>query len=128
VEVEKKDDRVLYFSTAIESPKVDELEDDPHVNVVMQDKKRFVSISGHARISRDRGLIERLRSDTWKVWFPKGKDDPSLALVVIQPTEATYWDMSGTQGIRYVFESAKAYLSGKRPPTDDETIRPSPDT
>ena len=72
----------LLFSTAIDSPKVGELEHDAHVNVVMQQKRCFVSITGRARISRDRALIERFWSESWKVRFPGGKDDPSLALVV----------------------------------------------
>jgi hypothetical protein len=36
----------FYFSTAIDSPKVRELETDPSVNVCMQDKRRFVSVTG----------------------------------------------------------------------------------
>jgi general stress protein 26 len=110
----------LYFSTAVESPKVHELEADPHVNVVMQDGRRFVSMSGTAKVIRDRGLIDRLWSASWKVWFPQGKDDPSLCLLRVEPVEATYWDLTGTAGIRYVFAMAKAYVTGKRPATDDD--------
>ena len=107
------DDGALYFSTAIESPKVHELEADAHVNVVMQDGRRFVSVSGVARIVRDRGLIDRLWSASWKVWFPKGKDDPSLCLLRVEPAEATYWDLTGAAGLKYVFRMAKAYLTGR---------------
>src|SRR5213592_4464512 len=52
------EDGALYFSTAIESPKVEELEQDPHVAVVMQSRRRYVSISGVAHLVRDRALIE----------------------------------------------------------------------
>ena len=114
------DDGQLYFSTASESPKIHELEADSHVAVVMQDGRRFVSLSGTARIVDDRRLIEKLWSPAWQVWFPEGKDDPALRLIVVEPHEAAYWDMSGTQGIRYVFEMAKAYVKGTRPPSDDD--------
>src|SRR5438128_391930 len=117
---EKRDDGGLYFSTAIDSPKADELRADPHVAVVMQDARRFVSISGVARLVQDRKLIDDLWSEAWKVWFPKGKDDPSLAVLVVEPSEASYWDMSGTTGLRYVFQMAKAYATGTRPPSDDD--------
>jgi general stress protein 26 len=117
---DKREDGKLYFSTAIDSPKVHELEADQHVNVVMQDKRKFVSVSGWARVVRDRALIDNLWSEAWKVWFPKGKDDPTLCLLVVDPTEASYWDVSGTEGIRYVFEMAKAYVTGQRPPSDDD--------
>ena len=53
---------------------------DPRVNVVMQDGRRFVSLSGVASVVDDRALIEELWSESWKVWFPKGKDDPSLRI------------------------------------------------
>jgi len=51
-------DGSLSFSTAIESPKVAELEEDPRVYVVMQDRKRFVSVTGRASISRGLRRIE----------------------------------------------------------------------
>ena len=114
----KRNDGGLYFSTAIESPKVDELEADAHVAVTMQDGRRFVSLSGVARLVQERALIEELWAEDWKVWFPKGKDDPSLAILVIEPREAAYWDTSGTTGLRYVFEMAKAYATGTRAPSD----------
>jgi len=117
---EKRDGGQMYFSTAIDSPKVHELESDPHVNVVMQDGKRFVSVSGVARVVRDRALIDALWSEAWKVWFPRGKDDPALCLLAVDPAEASYWDLTGVDGIRYVFEMAKAYVTGTRPPTDDD--------
>jgi len=115
-----RDDGALYFSTAVESPKVHELDVDPRVDVVMQDGRRFVSLSGVASVVDDRALIDRLWSESWKVWFPKGKDDPSLRIVAVEPVEAAYWDMTGTTGIKYVFEMAKAYVTGKRPASDDD--------
>jgi len=117
---ESDDGGAMIFSTAIDSPKVRELEADPHVDVVMQDGRRFVSLSGTARVMRDRALIERLWRPSWKVWFPRGKDDPTLCLLRVEPTEAAYWDLSGTTGIRYVFEMAKAYVKGERPPSDHD--------
>jgi len=113
----------LYFSTAIDSAKIRELEGDPQVNVVMQSSRRFVSLTGRAHVSRDRNLIEKLWSDSWKVWFPGGKDDPSLALVVVEPDEASYWDSSGTEGIRLLFEMARAYVTHEKPPSDRDERR-----
>jgi general stress protein 26 len=119
---DKRDDGTLYFATSAGSPKVDEIDADAHVNVTMQDGRRFVSLSGVARLVRDRGLVERLWSEGWKVWFPQGKDDPSLRLLVVEPTEAAYWDNSGLHGLKYMFEAAKAYVSGTLPSSDaDET-------
>jgi general stress protein 26 len=117
---DQQDDGALYFSTALDSPKVHELQADAHVAVVMQDQRKFVSVSGIAGVVQDRALIDKLWSESWRVWFPKGKDDPSLCLIVVEPLEAAYWDMSGLRGARYVFEMAKAYVTGKRPPSDGD--------
>ena len=78
-------DGSLSFSTAIESAKVLELRDDPRVNVVMQDGKRFVSVTGRARICRDGALVDRLWSESWRICFPQGKADASLAIVLVEP-------------------------------------------
>ena len=117
---DKRDDGALYFSTAIESTKVQELDGDPHVNVTMQDGHRFVSLSGMARIVNDRALVDQLWSEGWKIWFPQGKNDPSLRILIVEPTEAAYWDASGVQGLKYLFEMARAYVTGTRPTSDDD--------
>jgi general stress protein 26 len=114
------DNERLYFSTAIDSPKVRELETDPSVNVCMQDKRRFVSLTGGARLVKDRALIDKLWSEAWRIWFPKGKEDPSLRILIVEPSEAAYWDASGLEGVTYVFEMAKAYLSGTKADSDDD--------
>jgi general stress protein 26 len=117
---EAREDGALYFATAVESPKVAEMERNHHVNITMQDGRRFVSITGMAQIVVDRPLVDKLWSASWKIWFPKGKDDPSLRIVVVEPSEASYWDAAGVQGLKYVFQMAKAYLSGTRAPSDSD--------
>lgn len=116
----KREDGVLYFATAVESGKVHEIDRDPHVNVSMQDGRRFVSLTGTARLVDDRALVERLWSEGWKGWFPEGKDDPSLRILIVDPSEASYWDAAGAKGLKYVFEMAAAYLTGKRPSSDED--------
>lgn len=104
----------IYFASSLESGKVHEVEEDPHVNVVLQDGKRYVSISGRANVVRDRALIDQMWSDTWKVWFPRGKADPSLCLIEVDATAAEYWDQSGVKGLAYLFEAVRAYVKGEK--------------
>jgi len=104
---------VLYFATSADSTKVSEVGVDPHVNITMQDKRRFVSITGTAKVVQDRALIDRLWAETWKIWFPEGKSDPALCVLVVDPSEASYWDGEGVQGLKFLFEAAKAYLTGE---------------
>ncbi len=105
----------LFFATALDSPKVEEIEAEAEVLVTLQDSSRYVSISGTARISRDRGLIARLWSEGWRIWFPEGQGDPSLAIVEVTPHEAEYWDQSGARGLKYALEMIKAYATRTTP-------------
>lgn len=49
--------------------------------------------------------------------------DPSLAIVLVEPEEASYWDTSGGEGFKYLFEAAKAYVTGARPDSDYDDKR-----
>jgi general stress protein 26 len=108
------DDGGIYFATSLDSPKVDELTAKPEVAVTMQGKLTWASLSGRAAIERDRAKIERFWKPEWKAWFPKGKDDPELCLIHVRPREGEFWDNSGTEGVRYVIEVAKAIASGEK--------------
>ena len=109
------EDGVLYFSTAFDSQKTSDLNADAHVNVSMQDRRRFVSITGIGHIEIDRDLVRDLWQESWRLWFPKGKNDPSLCILVVDPKEATAWDMSGADGFRVLFETAAGAITGGDP-------------
>ena len=118
----------VYLATSITSPKVAEIADNPAVAVLLQDSKRWVSLSGHARVLRDRVLIDKLWSEGWKIWFPKGKADPDLVLIAVDVNEGEYWDNSGMRGIRFAIEAAKAYVKGTKMDSNklDEHAKVSP--
>ena len=104
-----------YFATSIDSPKVAEIEADPHVLLTFQSNSKFASVEGEAAVVRDRALIDKLWSSEWKMWFPQGKDDPSLCILKVHPKSAEFWDNSGGKGMKYLFEGAKAVLQGHKP-------------
>ena len=109
-----EDDCTLWFLTALDSPKVEEAMSTGDGLVTGQTKTRFVSLRGNFELSRDRGKIDEVWSATAKAWFPQGKEDPNIAVLIFRPTEAEVWDMSGVRGLSYVFEAAKAVLQGKK--------------
>ena len=90
----------LVFVTNEGSPKIDEIRGDDAVHVVMQGTLRFAAVWGRARIVDDRARIARLWKADWKVWFPNGKDDPTIRLIVVKPTGGEYWDNAGSKGVR----------------------------
>ena len=115
-----KPDADAYFATSIDSPKVAEIEADPRVLVLFQSSAQFATIAGKATIVRDRALIEKLWLKEWSVWFPGGKNDPSLCLLKVDATAGEYWDNSGMQGLKYVFEGLKAMIKREKPKVDEK--------
>ena len=105
----------LLFVTERHSGKLEEIAADSHVNVAMQASRKFVSISGTAVAVDDRRKVAELWNEAWKVWFPGGKDDPTLILLKVHVDRGEYWDNSGMSGIKYLIEAGKAYLSGTKP-------------
>ena len=109
----------LWFVTNVDSAKLEELTENPHVNVAMQADRKFLAVSGTTRATRDRDKIDELWNDAMGVWFEKGRDDPELILLEVVPTYAEYWDRSGLEGVRFMFEAAKSALTGHTLDEDD---------
>lgn len=110
-----EDSGEIYFSTNFASPKVAELEADAEAMATLQSSDRFAAVEGKAEILRDRSVIDRLWSESWRVWFPGGKTDPTLCLIRLSPRHAEYWDRGGLKGFSYAFETARAAAKGETP-------------
>jgi general stress protein 26 len=113
-----EEDGSIWFISGSDTSKVDEIEHDSTILAVMQESSKFLSIAGRAELSRDRAKIESLWKETFRAWF-KGKDDPNIMLIHLNPTEAEYWDNSGLQGLKFALKFAAAYVSGKSMRHDD---------
>jgi general stress protein 26 len=111
---------LMWFLTERHSGKIGELAADNHVNVAMQSSNKFVSISGRATPLVDHRKVEDLWNEAWRVWFPGGKDDPTLILLRVQGEKGEYWDNSGVSGIKYLIEAGRAYLSGEKPDVEND--------
>ena len=49
-----------------------------------------------------------------KAWFPKGVDDPDIAVITVDVEDAEYWDApSGKIVVLYAY--AKAVVTGHKP-------------
>jgi general stress protein 26 len=113
----------LWFVTDIESHKLDELEEDPHVNLAYFDTDgwEWVSVSGTASISTDRDAIRQRYKSDWKAWFGKideardgGPEDPRLALILVDAHSVMYMKREKSKPV-VLFEVAKAMLTGGKP-------------
>lgn len=118
--IARMDDGIgAYLVTDINSLKIDEISVNPNAVLTFQSARRFASVRGELTVLRDRQLIEKMWKEAWKVWFPEGKSDPNIALLKFTAHEGEYWDNAGLQGLKYVYDVAKAYVAGETPKTDD---------
>lgn len=106
----------LWFFMSRSSDPVSELGVDPKVNVSYADpgKDAYVSVSGTARLLDDPAVKRRLWSKMNEIWFPKGIEDPDLALVCVEVDTAEYWNVKESKLVQ-VAKMAKAAMTGKRP-------------
>ena len=88
----------LWFITGADSGKVADMARDSHVNLAYADPDdhTYVSVSGHAQVLVDRAKLDELWSDRMERYFPRGKDDPDLALIKVHVDSAEYWTGAGT--------------------------------
>ena len=104
----------LWFYTSDTTHKVEEIEKDNRVNVsyAKPEDNVYVSVSGTAELVKDREKIEEYWNPILKAWFPKGLDDPHLALLKIKVEEAEYWD-SPSSTLVQIAGFVKALVTGK---------------
>jgi general stress protein 26 len=86
------DDLLFYVSDP--SLKTAEVEADRHVSVSYVDiaDQWYGVARGRAKVEHDENLLRRLWTPSMSAWFPKGPDDPDLALLRVKITGAEYWD------------------------------------
>lgn len=84
----------LWFLSAVDSHKNQEISADPRVSLFFQGSKHsdFLVLHGRASISTDKGIIRDLWSPFIKTWFTEGIDDPRITAIAVTPEGGYYWD------------------------------------
>lgn len=112
----------LWFVSSNETDKMEELEQDPGVNLAYYDSetREWVSVSGDARIVRDRATIRRLYEPDWRIWFGKedevrdgGPDDPRIVLIEVDVSSVVFMKQTASKP-RVLFEMARSLVTGKQ--------------
>ena len=104
----------LWFFTRDNSHKVFELKRTPKCNVSFSDpdNHRYVSITGKAQLVKDKAKIKELWKPQFKAWFPKGPDEPDIALLKVGLEKAEYWDSPGGT-VAQVISFVSALVTGE---------------
>jgi general stress protein 26 len=113
----------LWFVTNAETHKLDDLGLDPHVNCSYYNNRthEWVSVSGLARVTRNRARIRQLYQENWKAWFGDeggdrdgGPNDPRIALILVEAEIATYMKVNKWRPV-ILFETLKGIVTRSRP-------------
>jgi general stress protein 26 len=107
---------VLYFFVPHDGEVAQRIRNDAKVNVAYANTSddSYVSVSGEAAVTDDMAKKEALWSSMAKAWFPKGAQDPNLALLQVHIHHAEYWDVKESKMVQLA-KMAKAAMTGKQP-------------
>ena len=105
----------LWFLTRRGSEKLEELEGDHHVTLTFAEPKdsKYITLKGMGSFNQDRSKIEELWNPMYKAWFPKGKEDPDIAVLRVEVTEADYWEASSSRLVMMAKYVAASVTGGK---------------
>jgi len=106
----------IWFITARDSGKVHDLESDERVQLVFSDdRSNYLTVAGRGALCTERGKIDEVWKEPFKVWFPGGREDPEITLIAVDPERAEFWDNSGFHKLQYLWDAARAYIAGDKP-------------
>ncbi|SFI39711.1 MULTISPECIES: pyridoxamine 5'-phosphate oxidase family protein [Microbacterium] len=84
----------IWFFTAEDTQKVDDVQRDHDVGLSYCDAKgmRYVSVAGRASVVHDRAKMEELWTPSLDIWFPDGLETPGIALLKVTPLNTEFWE------------------------------------
>lgn len=108
-------DGALWFFAGRNSELINQIENNPQVNLAFSNPKNFsfLSACGRAHVVFDREKARELWNPLYKAWFPEGLDDPNLCLLKVEIETADFWESPDSSIVKLV-GFAKAILSGNR--------------
>ncbi len=110
----------IWFFTNEYTEKVDDVSKDNTVYLMYAHPghNSYIHVKGECSVINDKDKMKALWSPVVKAWFPKGLEDPALALLKVDTREASYWDGSSSKFVVF-FDIVKAIAKGEKP-TDGE--------
>lgn len=84
---------VLWFLSAIDSLKDQEIKNDDDVELYFMNNSsyEYTFVKGKAQVSQDKALIEKYWNSFANAWF-EGKDDPRISVIGVSATDGYYYE------------------------------------
>ena len=87
--------------------------------------REWVSVSGRARVTKDKHRVKKLYKPDWKAWFPEeggkktgGPEDPRIALIFVDVDSVTYMKNDKPRPV-ILWENIRARVTGHPPDTGE---------
>lgn len=125
--VQKVDDEGnLWFLSSTDSHKNEELKSNDAVQLLFQGDPHsdFMSLFGHATISKNKEKIDELWEPLVKVWFTEGKEDPRISVIKVKPSEGYYWDTKHGKIVAFAKMAVGAMIGKTLDDSIEGTIKP----
>lgn len=112
---DKPFDGTVWFLTRSGSEKVGEIQQDQHITLGFADpsSSKYITLKGRASVNQDRAKIHELWNNLYKAWFPKGEDDPEIAVLRVDVHDADYWEASSMKVVTLVKYAFAAVTGAK---------------
>lgn len=95
-QIPERETGTIWFITAKDSGKVDEIEANPEVCITIKDGSDYASVTGDAEVVEDMAKLKELWSKPVDAWFPNGPEGGQACLLRMTPKLGEYWDTPGT--------------------------------
>ncbi|WP_110929203.1 pyridoxamine 5'-phosphate oxidase family protein [Bacillus massiliglaciei] len=97
--IHEDDGLTIYTPTSKKTEKVDEIEKNPHVHILLGYsgeglKDSYVEIAGTSKINDSQDLKQKYWSDSFKPWF-EGPEDPDYIFLQIKPESIRLMNNNG---------------------------------
>ena len=104
----------MWFLTRSTSEKVDEVRKDQHTTLTFAAPAdgKYITLKGKTYASLDRSKIHELWNDMYKAWFPKGENDPEIAVLRVEIESGDYWSANSSKLVRYTKIALAAATGG----------------
>jgi general stress protein 26 len=124
ISAELEFDGDLWFFTELEARKVEEVQENAHVNVsfASPQEQQYVSISGTAELVRDERKAEILWDPKYSAWFPDVTDASKLGFLKVGVERAEYWDASTSRMVQIAGLAKAIFGSRHAQPTEHGKI------
>lgn len=98
-----------YFCTSKNDAKAFEVKNDNDVCITFSEPKNqtYVSMTGRAKLTENKDLIDKYWNSWVSAWFENGKDNPEVAMLEIKINKDDHWNAEENKFVR-ILEMVKA--------------------